>query len=58
MKSGGKSDRSPEEQKSGHQPSGKEKQSKTKPSVALGRQEDVEMEEQVKKSDDDVIVIE
>ena len=57
-KSRGRSDRSPEKGKSGHQPSGKEKQSKTKPSAALGRQEDVKMEEQVKKLDDDIIVIE
>ena len=59
-KSGGKSDRSPEKQRSGGQPSGKEKQSRTKPSAALGRQEDlrVKMEEQVNKLDDDIIVIE
>ena len=57
-KSGGKSDRSPEKWRSGDQPSSKEKQSKTKPSAALGRREDVrvKMEEQVNKSDDDIIV--
>ena len=59
-KSGGKLDRSPEKRRSRDQPSGKEKKSRTKPSAALGRWEDVrvKMEEQVNKSDDDIIVIE